>query len=67
MSWNDVHKLRPKKLKPEFEQSLASTEFLVWDTQFNLNSPSDNPTVTPSQGTSIDNTALSQLSDTPET
>jgi hypothetical protein len=66
MSWNDVHKLKPRKPKVESEQSLASTEFLVWDTQFALSSPSNEHPATLSQDTLIDDTALSQLSDTPE-
>jgi hypothetical protein len=67
MSWNDVHKLKPQKPKPDSKQSLASTEFLVWDTQFALSNQSNEPLVTLSQDTFfIDDTALSQLSDIPE-
>lgn len=67
MSWNDVHKLRPQKPKLDSEQSLALTEFLVWDMQFALSNPSNEHPATRSQDTSIHGTALSQLSGIPET
>ena len=59
MSFGKAYKLAPKKTKPESEQDLEiSTEFLVWDTQFNLNNASDDPTATSLQDTLINNTAL---------
>lgn len=67
MSWGKLYKLIPQKPELESKQSLASTEFLVWDTQFDLNNPSDYRSATLSQETSIEDTAPSKLSDTPET
>lgn len=68
MSFGKAWKLAPKKPKPESEQNLdVSTEFLVWDTQFNLNNLSDKPPATLSQDASINDTASSQLPGTPET
>lgn len=65
MSWNNIHKLRPQKPKLESEQDLdASTEFLIWDAEFNLRNLSDETLLNMlSQDISSDDAILSQSSD----
>lgn len=68
MSWNDIHKLKPQKPKLETEQVLdASTEFLVWDTEFNSRNSSDECPDILLQDISSDDATLLQSSDMSDT
>lgn len=63
MSWNDIHKLRPRK--PKSEQDLdSSSEFMTWDMEFKSKHLSDEEPNILSQDISSNDSALSQFSNT---